>query len=227
MIPTASMLDPGTGRPRAVRQALLVTAFVVVANNAIVAAGRPEGQSFVLSVLLGFLVVASTRWGQGGSTPVSMTELGLDRRTVGSGLRLGVLAAVITVVVVGAAVTIGGSVAGPPDDVWFRLLIVIPFASALTEELIFRGVLLALWDRVASARLSTALTSLAFGCWHVAAEVHRSPEVLSVLGGVAFTTLASALVLCPVRRRSRSIVVPVMIHASANSTALVVLHLTS
>jgi uncharacterized protein len=107
-------------------------------------------------------------------------------------------------------------------DFWFRVLIGIPIGTAMFEELIFRGVLLASWDRLVKPVWSTVVVSVAFGLWHLGAEAERlgvsSVWSLSwaVLPGILATGLASAFVLCPLRRRTGDLAAPVVVHAAIN-----------
>ena len=113
--------------------------------------------------------------------------------------------------------------AGQPhwEDHLFQLT-----APGLTEELAFRGVLLALLDRAFPGRVrlvgaalgwGTVVTSLPFGLWHglsVSASGHVSldwePMLIPTVGGFA-------LAWC--RARSGTILVPIALHAGLNEVA--------
>jgi membrane protease YdiL (CAAX protease family) len=106
--------------------------------------------------------------------------------------------------------------------VWFRVLVGIPLGTALAEEIVFRGVLLAAFDRLTTSRRAVVATSLLFGLWHVGAEVARTGamSVGIVPGGLA-TTAASAVVLCPLRRWTGDLAAPVAVHTVINAGVLV------
>ena len=110
--------------------------------------------------------------------------------------------------------------------VWYAV-VRIPLGTAVTEELIFRGVLFAVWREAGGSALIAALcSSVAFGLWHI------SPTVIglrindlatsagrvrtAVAGAVLFTTLAG-LGLTWLRVESASLLGPVLLHAGVNS----------
>lgn len=102
-------------------------------------------------------------------------------------------------------------------------------APGITEELAFRGVLLALLDRAFSGRVriigadlgwSAVITSILFGLWHgldvsahLAVSVDLMPMVIPTLGG---------FVLAWCRARSGSILLPIAAHAGMNEMANVI-----
>jgi membrane protease YdiL (CAAX protease family) len=115
-----------------------------------------------------------------------------------------------------------------------HLLVRIPLATALAEELVFRGVILGLATRTRRPRDALILSALAFGLWHVGAALHPerrrstagvvgdrlSPTPVVVAGDVAATTIAG-LGFGWLRLRSHSIVAPTMAHAAVNASAYV------
>ena len=57
-----------------------------------------------------------------------------------------------------------------------HLLVRIPLATALVEELVFRGVILGLGVRAGDRRRALLVSSVAFGLWHIgAASAPRAP----------------------------------------------------
>jgi len=100
------------------------------------------------------------------------------------------------------------------------------FAPGVTEELAFRGVLMALLDRAflgrvrvlgASMGWSAVVTSILFGLWHgldvssrFAVSVDIAPMVIPMAGG---------FVLAWCRARSGSILLPIAAHAGMNEVA--------
>lgn len=171
-------------------------------------------------------------------------DLGLERRTVLPGLRLGALVGggVAAAVAVGARSAAADGVladdraAGHSRGQAARQVLVrIPFATALTEELVHRGALLGLLRRRLAPRVAAAASSLAFGTAHVLpafdavassaagrnAAQRRGGTPAAVAGTVATTTLAG-LGFAWLRERSGSVVAPVIVHAAANATGFVV-----
>jgi membrane protease YdiL (CAAX protease family) len=195
---------------------LALGAVVVGAHNGLVGAGLGEAGMLALNVWFAAgLVLAARRAGLGAPA------LGL--RISGRGLiAASVIAAAGALVVLAAALTR----AVPPDPAvagltaaerWFRALVAIPIGTAICEEVMFRGVLLAAAARCGRPRTATIVASALFGLWHVAAESVRTGAFgVPVLPGILATSAASALVLCPLRRRTGDLAAPVALHAVTN-----------
>lgn len=118
----------------------------------------------------------------------------------------------------------------------YRTIIRVPFGTALPEELIFRGVLLAV---MAEGDLEASLwSSLAFGLWHVGPAYNRLQEngrvkegapaalVASIAGSVALTGLAG-LLFCRLRIETGGVAAPFALHATLNSLGTVAAHLAN
>jgi membrane protease YdiL (CAAX protease family) len=169
-------------------------------------------------------------------------DLGLARRDVGRGVRLGLLTIlpIAAVVATGVALTVsrGFFVDTRFSDfgtlrMLYELALRIPLGTALSEELIFRGALLGLCLRRHDFFKAALLSSLAFGLWHVitamgavqsdaAGEILASPAAQAA--GVAATVVATGaagMVFCWLRRRSGSVVAPAITHAALNGLAVV------
>jgi len=108
----------------------------------------------------------------------------------------------------------------------FYVLIRIPLGTALTEEVIFRGVLFAGWRAAGLSILGAALcSSVAFGLWHIAPTVNgvriNAPDTseakvrAAVIGAVLLTTMAG-LVLTMLRVEG-GLLGPTLLHAGINS----------
>ncbi|WP_277371742.1 CPBP family intramembrane glutamic endopeptidase [Rhodococcus rhodochrous] len=176
----------------------------------------------------GVALAAATR-----AAGVSATELGW--RGAGKGLRWGTASAVLPV----AAYTV--MLAVPPvrrrmaagarrADHTEWVFVHIPFGTVLAEELMFRSVLYALARRAprrwhpsrdsrrchpsrAPRRWHRVLTSVAFGLWHVVPARHAGD---SVPGTVVLTAL-SGVVFDELRRRTGSVVAPMLLHLAINA----------
>ncbi len=204
-----------------------VTVVVVGVHNVLVGVGIGElGTLVVNGALAAGLVGVAHRCG------FSSRDLGtrIQRRSwplVATGA--GVTAALVVVTAVAGAVPADAAVAAlSAGEVLSRLLIAIPVGTALCEELIFRGVFLAAWDRVLRARWSTVVVSLLFGAWHLAAEAQRTGLFgATVVPGVVATAVASAVVLCPLRRRSGDLAASVAVHGVTNIGAFAAVVLVS
>lgn len=102
------------------------------------------------------------------------------------------------------------------------VLVHIPFGTVLTEELVFRSVLYALARRM-SPRWGGALGAVAFGLWHID-PARRAGD--SVLGTVLFTA-AAGVVFDELRRRSGSVIAPMLAHLAVNAGGAVAVRIAS
>jgi membrane protease YdiL (CAAX protease family) len=167
------------------------------------------------------------------------TDLGLDAADLRRGLRWApVLAgAVLAVFLVGLAVPATREAfqderaAGLSlGQLLWRVLIRVPLGTVLLEEIAFRGVVWAMVRRRYGTAWATAVSSLLFGLWHVlpsrgltqantgAAAVLGSgaqASTLSVMAAVVGTA-AAGVGFCELRRRSASLVPPVVLHWALN-----------
>ncbi len=215
----------------------LVFVALVAANlvNHLLLPGQPWPGAIGLTVVLAGIAV---------SARMSARELGLDRADLRSGLRWGGTGAGV----VAACFAVAGFV--PPvlasltpsttgvASVLTTALVVIPLTTVLPEELAFRGVLLGLLDRTMRTRSATIVSSAAFGLWHLLAAgggtVNRTAadsvgevvgsaalgRVLLVLGTVLATT-GAGFVFCWLRRRSGSLIAPMLVHWALNACGVV------
>jgi uncharacterized protein len=111
----------------------------------------------------------------------------------------------------------------------YYVLARIPLGTAVAEEVLFRGMLFAVWRDAGISSLNAALlASLAFGLWHV------SPTILgirindplasgkrlwaAVAGAVLFTTIAG-LGLTWLRLRTGGLLAPIVLHGGINSVS--------
>jgi membrane protease YdiL (CAAX protease family) len=109
-------------------------------------------------------------------------------------------------------------------------LVRVPFATALPEELIFRGGLYGLASRKGEFR-AIQLTSLLFGLYHIAPTLRRIraglrlgqtghvPLAARLLANVTITALAG-LGLAYLRCRTGSVLAPWLVHTTANAAGL-------
>jgi membrane protease YdiL (CAAX protease family) len=170
-------------------------------------------------------------------------DLGVDPRDGRSGLRWGTGAAIVVIAATaaaraadrrGAAFADARVAEASPAQVAAQLLVRIPLATALAEELVFRGVILGLATRTRRPRDALVLSSLAFGLWHVGAALHPerqratagvvgdrlAPTPVVVAGDVVATAVAG-FVFGWLRLRSHSVLAPTMAHAAVNASAYV------
>jgi len=171
----------------------------------------------------------------------SAGDLGIRPDDAASGLRLGLAAAAVA----GGGVALGAAVPGTRrffhdrrvsdvgrGEAAYHVAVRIPFTTALAEELLYRGALLALFRRRRSDASAVLWTSLLFGASHVlptldhyqgnpastlVEEAGRGRR-LAVLATTLSTTAAGG-VFALLRLRSRSLLAPVLAHAAVNVSA--------
>lgn len=162
----------------------------------------------------------------------SMTaaELGLWRADMRAGLRTGSIVVAAVGVVTGAAMLLGAADAAFVQDrasfdageMLFQVLVEIPVATVLLEELAFRGVVAGLLERLTGPRQALAWSALAFGLWHVSpTQLVSVSQVGGALGTVAVTAVAGAGFHL-LKRRSGSLLAPMMAHWATNGVTLAV-----
>jgi membrane protease YdiL (CAAX protease family) len=175
---------------------------------------------------------------------VSASELGLARANVGRGFRVGLLASAPL------AVTVAGAVAAPstrrlladekvtgtgPAEAVFETLVRIPLETALAEEVIFRGVLLALGQRSRSRGWAVATSSALFGLWHVVPTLEAlsrrddgdSARVPASTTGIVAATAVAGAGFAWLRLCAGSVVAPILAHATVNMVAFAGVRLTA
>lgn len=124
--------------------------------------------------------------------------------------------------------------AGGQADVLRRVLVVIPFGTVIMEELAFRGCLPALLDLrpTASPSRTAVISAVLFGLWHVLPSrglADRNATMDSTFGdtlgqwapiaaAVVATTVAGFALLW-VRRRSDSVIAPMLVHFALNAAS--------
>lgn len=152
-------------------------------------------------------------------TALSAEELGLARQNLGAGLRLGGLAfvAITAVVALGAPFGLLDDDRTTVDlgDMTLRVLVTIPVGTVAMEEFAFRGVLDGLLERVTRPTAALVIGAGLFGLWHVPPLLDEGAAV--VLGTLAATTVAGVGFIW-LRRRSGSLVAPVLAHLATNSS---------
>jgi membrane protease YdiL (CAAX protease family) len=165
----------------------------------------------------------------------SWRDLGLEGSAVPAGLRTGAA----TLVGAAAAVALGAAVPATRGlfadervarwtgrELAYHLVLRLPLATAVAEELLFRSALLGVERRRRPPAEAVAVTAVAFGLWHVLPAL-RHHELADRVGGrpasigatVALTAVAGAG-LTWLRLRSRSVVAPIVAHIGINMAGL-------
>ena len=183
---------------------------------------------------------------------IGWAELGLGREhwRSGAGYAAAAVGLVVTVIAVGALLpwtrpmfmndnyaTLSGAL--------LASMIIIPLQTVIPEELAFRGVLHGTLNRAWNFRGVAAAGSLLFGLWHISTSLGLTSSnvgftrilgggVVGMLAGVLLAVLATAaagFVFTWLRRRSGSLIAPIVLHWSLNGVgalaAALVWHLSS
>lgn len=171
------------------------------------------------------------------SAGLTAAELGLDRHRWRSGARWGAGAAGLVAAGYAVALAVPATRSAIPESAapWRRAAIravaVIPLTTVLPEEFAFRGVLAGLLTRRFGARRALFATAGLFGLWHVlpalAGEGAANDAATTVLGvgrraallrvgGTVLVTTVGGLLMGELRRRSGSLLAPVLLHWAIN-----------
>lgn len=194
----------------------------------------PEAGEIPLSLAGAGAVVAVAR-----RSALTWGELGLQPQGVRAGVRVGTGAAGVVLVVVTTLALVPATQELLADDrfvdvetgeMLYDTLLRIPLATAVGEEIAFRGVLLGMLLRWMSPRSAVVISSTLFGLWHILpgidalatttleAERSRLVDAGAVAGQVVVTGFAGAA-LCWLRFRGRHLAAPVLAHWSLNGGA--------
>jgi membrane protease YdiL (CAAX protease family) len=204
--------------------ALAVLVALLASANVVRSTLVPSGWHLAFNVGIGLAALAL-----GLLAGLGRADLGLARRDLPAGVRLGAVA----FVAVSAVVVVAGFAGLLTDDradvsggeVLVRALVVIPLGTVLVEELAFRGVLHGLLVRATSTLGVYVAGSLLFGLWHVVpawrgggvdTDVVALGRVALVAGTFAATSLAGVGFVW-LRARSASLVAPALAHLATNS----------
>ncbi|MGI9615947.1 MAG: CPBP family intramembrane glutamic endopeptidase [Acidimicrobiales bacterium] len=165
-------------------------------------------------------------------------ELGLARGTVPAGLRLGGLTALVAVAGVGIVALVPTTRNLLEDDRFldlsaaeavYEIAIRIPLVTALTEEVLFRSVLLAVLVVRWSSKPAVVVSSLLFGLWHVftalgdlgqngATEDFAGWDVIIAVVGIVVATGIAGIAFAWLRLRSGSVAAPWVVHSLLNAS---------
>ncbi|MFZ0325616.1 MAG: CPBP family intramembrane glutamic endopeptidase [Actinomycetes bacterium] len=197
--------------------------------------------------LLTSLVSAAVLLAIGRAAGLSWRELGLARDSWRVGLvwAATIIALVATVYAMGAALPATRGLFEDNrvqvDSAWelvFQAFIRIPFGTVLLEEVLFRGVILALAARTMGWLRGAMLSSVLFGLWHIlparaAAGANPTIEAVAQAGGSTFglslavvgsvfATALAGLVFCWLRVRSGSLFASMGLHWATNGLGYLV-----
>jgi membrane protease YdiL (CAAX protease family) len=177
----------------------------------------------------GVVSLLATRAGAG------LRDQGLDYRLMPQGLLYGLAGALPAAAVAAGGATHSRSAElyavqsitqASPRRALYEVLLRIPFGTALSEELIFRGALQGVLCRRHGPAQALVVSSLLFGLWHLPPAFRQSGASGLVMSSsrlrmahatvsVAATAIAG-VVLGYLRQRSKSVAAPWLTHAAAN-----------
>ena len=185
----------------------------------------PGSYHLTANVLLTAVVL-----GVAGAGGLRAADLGLRRASLGSGFAYGgvvvgvVLAGLVVAVLVAPRAFRADRVDVSLGRMLFEVLVEIPLATVMFEEVAFRGVLLGLLRKRLPTWPAVVVSALLFGLWHVDGVLHRhdGPGLAAAVAGTVLATTVAGLGFAWLRVRSDSLVAPMLAHWATNSLAFVV-----
>ena len=222
---------------------LHLLAIVAIASYANVIANLVLDDAWHIPFNLGILAVALLIARRAGTT---WTSMGLRQDRLKRGALVG--GAVIGVIAIGVAIAVAipatrelflqdRLVDESVGWLLFQALVRIPLATALYEEVLFRGIVFGMLVRRNSPLVAALWTSLLFGFWHILPTFVTDPlDVETGIIGIALTafgavagTMAAGIGFLWVRLFANSTLAAVLAHIGTNSVsmlgALVVIHI--
>lgn len=222
-------------RPLAVSVAAVIVVLVVwnVLSNTL-----PPGGQLPISVIgAAGLVLIARRSG------LEWSDLGLARKNLGDGVRVGAIAAGVLVLALITAAAIpdtrtvladGRFVGMELPRALYEMLVRIPLAVALTEEIAFRGVLLGMLMVRTTALRAVVISSVMFGLWHLLPGMSALETVSGIvemsstgveMGLVAVQVVVTGLagvVFSWLRLRGGHVASSILVHAPLNSVSFAI-----
>ena len=202
---------------------VVVLALYNVARSSII----PGDGHLVANVTIAVVVLLA-----GLAAGMGTAELGIERKHLGDGVRLGaiVFGLILVAVTIAAIVPFtSGYFDDARVDVSFwqmvaRVLLVIPLGTVFVEEVIFRGVLHGLLRRRYAIVPAALIGALLFGLWHLfpvwnsysdvePTDVNRWGNVV----GTFIATFVAGLAFIWLRHRSQHLAAPILAHIGTNS----------
>lgn len=171
---------------------------------------------------------------------LTVKDMGLEPERIPSGLRRGLVASAPVSTAIALAVAVPWTrryfldskiINASTGRALYEMLLRVPFGTSLSEELLFRGVLLGLSLRRYRPWVAIAISSAVFGAWHILPTMQSmtTNEALSnrvdtgltakagAVAGVVAATALAGVVFSRLRLRCGSIVAPWIVHSALNS----------
>ena len=160
-------------------------------------------------------------------------DIGLVRKDLKSGIKYG--AAISGIIIFGFILVflIHESTFQDPrynqsiSTAFYAALVLLPLKTVFFEELTFRGIFPGLTLNLNLSRnIATLVSSGAYGAWHfvhiqnvIAGDV-RAPKLVVILITFLVTSIAG-VIFCELRWRSNSLIAPILVHLTINSSSII------
>ncbi len=188
------------------------------------------------------VVAAALLLGLAFRSGADATALGLRKRSVANGVRVGAAAIGVAVLAVAVASAVpvsralladGRFVGVAMSGVLYETAGRIPIGTVLAEEIAFRGALLGMLLRWTSPLRATVVSSVLFGLWHVLPAIAALESATAVglpaglhvtavaVGGQVMVTALAGVVFAWLRFRGDSLAAPALAHWGLNGAAYV------
>lgn len=180
-------------------------------------------------------------------TKLTRADVGLSRRSIRSGIIVGLAFALICAVGMTVAYVFMPSLFSDQryekttQEIVWLLFVHIPLHTVLLEEFLFRGFIYGYAKNKKGHFFASIYSSLLFGLWHIGSSAdlfNSSDTVQNTLGsqassgvlvgaGIVAATTAAGMVFCYVRNKSGSLVAPMLLHWGINATAAYLAYLAT
>lgn len=185
----------------------------------------PERFHFVANIATSILALFYGLW-----NGLSFTEMGLGFHFVFDGI---VVALVVSLGTMCVAAILAFSkplrkfIRTPqiirPGKIMYETAVRIPLSTALSEEILFRGVLLGLLLQQYPTLTSLVVAGIFFGIWHALPSIRDHSKYAAL--PIVFTTAIAGIFFGWLRLLAGSIVAPWLVHWTINTSALLTLRL--
>lgn len=215
-----------TGQRGRTARLLAVTVLVMVIVHL---AGHLAGTPMIVLSPIGSLVLVVAARTAG----LDWDALGMARAAARRGVRYAAPWIAVTILVYGGGLLLPATRPAFLDGRYrtgalVAALLLVPLATVLFEEVAFRGVLWGAVRELAGSRWATATSSTLFGCWHVlpalalatSNPVAARGSAWTAVGASVVATAAAGVVFCELRRRSGSLVAPMLVHWAINGLGI-------
>jgi uncharacterized protein len=234
--PTLNQLEDEVDRPTTLKQALTLSLALVLLSNAVALSIFATGiDRQLVYVPWALLLLAVALWWARASVGLSWAEIGLTggawKRSAALGTLSGLAVAVPLVIflafpfLLGQAVQYGEIQNLDVSGLAWRLGVELTLATAVTEEILFRGILQALFKRSLSTLRALISANVAFALWHLvpnALSIQQNPVALPLIPPVAAQVLgylgslvavgAGGLILSILRQRTNHLAGSIAMH---------------